>query len=61
MMYIQICNEFSDKSIYFLEAHSISEARKLASLKLKQYKVHHVNLFYENGVHMETFFKTFSE
>jgi hypothetical protein len=52
MIHCQICNEFSDKSVYILEANTIYEARKLAIEKFKQDTVHHIN-FYDNGVYIE--------
>jgi len=49
---IQICNEFSDNSVYVLECDSISQARHLALEKLKQDTVDHVKII-EHGTIFE--------
>ena len=41
----QICNEFSEGSVYVLETDTIVQARVLALEKLKQNCVHHVNIY----------------
>jgi hypothetical protein len=41
---IQICNEFSDNSVYVLECDSVYQARYLALEKLKQDTVDHVKI-----------------
>ena len=46
----QICNEFSEGSVYILETDTIYQARILALDKLKHECVHHVNIYSKSGI-----------